>query len=60
MIMAKKRARRSIGAASGWRINTERVLREMQVKRAKFQAISRMMRKNKRISREAMQHLIRI
>jgi hypothetical protein len=54
-----KRASKSNKIVSGEIIDSEKVLKEMQKKRTKIRAILQQMRKNKRVSREAMQRQIR-
>jgi Zn-dependent M32 family carboxypeptidase len=58
-IMARKGDSKSYKIVPGRIIDSEKVLKEMQKKRAKIRAIVQQMRKNKRVSREAMQRLIR-
>jgi hypothetical protein len=57
--MAKEKIRKPNRLTSGRKIDSEKVLKEMQKKRAKLKAIAKQMRENKRVSREAMQRLIR-
>jgi transcriptional regulator with XRE-family HTH domain len=57
--MTRKRASKPYKIVSGRIIDSEKVLKEMQKKRAKIKAIVKQMRENKRVSREAMQRLIR-
>ncbi len=57
--MARKRDSKSYKLVSGRIIDSEKVLKEMQKKRGIIRAIVQQMRKNKRVSREAMQRLIR-
>jgi hypothetical protein len=57
--MTRKRTIKSYKIVSGRAIDSEKILKEMQKKRGNIRAIVQQMRKNKRVSREAMQRVIR-
>jgi hypothetical protein len=54
----KKRISKPSKVPASWRIDTEKIINEMQRKRAKIQAFVKRMRKNKRVTHEIMQREI--
>jgi len=55
----KNKVRKHKSLKTSRNIISEKVLKDMKKKRAKFRAIAQQMRKNKRIPREAMQRKVR-